>query len=370
LDLDFDDQQQILREATRKFLAKEAPVASVRQFLEGPTSFDRTSWKKGAQLGWTSVLVPEARGGLGGTLIDLIVFAEEFGRTVHPGPLLPTNLLALAISEWGGEHQSLLPQLLSGEHTAAWCVAETEGVWDASGVGLTAKPTRTGFELNGGKTYVENAQAADYLLITALSGSSIANFVVPARTHGIEIENLKTLDLTRRFGTVTFSNVQVPASALIGDATVGRLLVERLFQTAIVLTCADALGGAERLLEMTVAYALDRRTFGRSIATYQAIKHKCADMLSWLESSKVATYYAALAVQNGRPDARRAVSIAKSYVGDACSKLAGESLQIHGGIGFTWEHDLHLYLRRAKTDQVLFGDPFWHREVLGGLLEN
>lgn len=364
MDFGFNDEQEMLRSATRKFLDNEIPVTRVRELIDSQDGFDRKAYVRGAELGWTSLLVPEQYGGAGQSIVDAVVVAEEHGRLVQPGPFLPTSVVEVALGEFGTDAQksNVLPGLVSGEQIATWCFTETEGSWDASHVALQLLDDGEGFVLSGTKMYVQDAHIADHLLVAARSEIGLTQVLVPASSTGITVRPLTALDITRRLCEVRFDHVKVPRSALVGKPGQADEAIERQLQAAIVLLCAESVGGAQQLLDMTVQYAKDRVQFNRPIGSFQAIKHKCANMLTWLEASRAATYYAALAFQDRLPDSPQASSIAKSYVSEAYSNLAGEALQIHGGIGFTWEHDVHLYLRRAKSDEVLYGDPAWHRE--------
>ena len=370
MDFGFSEEQDMLRKSVRDFLETKSPVTRVRDLMESNLGFDRERWRSGGGLGWFAMLAPEEHGGADQSIVDVLVIAEEFGRLVQPGPLLPTNVVALAIAERGSDAQKAahLPRLVSGDTTAAWAFAEPGGTWSSDAIQLSASPTRDGFVLDGTKTYVQDAAAADLILVTARTENGLAQFLVDAGATGVTVEPLRTLDLTRRLCKVQLDSVLVPASRVLGEPGAADADADRQLMAAVIITCAESIGGAQRVLDMTVDYAKDRVQFGRPIGSFQAIKHKCANMLMWLEASKAATYYAALAFQDHMDDAAEAASIAKSYVGEAYAWITGEGLQIHGGIGFTWEHDMHLYLRRAKSNEVLWGDPTWHRERVCTLL--
>lgn len=371
MDFGFSDEQEMLRAATRRYLEQASPTARVREVASSELGYDPSVVRDGAELGWSGLALPEELGGAGGSIVDLVVIAEELGRLVQPGPFLASTVVALSVAEYGSAAQraEVLPRMISGETCATWCFAEPGGVWDAEGVTLEGKASGVEIELRGTKRYVQDAQVADWLLVTARVEGVLTQVLVERDTPGIDVVPLSTLDITRRLCDVTFERARVPATAVLGGPGTADVAVERQLQAAAVLLCAESVGGAGRLLELTVQYAKDRVQFGRPIGSFQAIRHKCANMLVWLEASKAATNYAALAHQDRLPDAAHAASIAKSYVGEAFAKLAGEALQIHGGIGFTWEHDVHLYLRRAKSNEVLYGDPAWHRERICRLLD-
>jgi len=369
MDLRYDAQQGMLRDATRGFLESVCPVARTRALFDDPLGFDPDIWLAGARLGWCAPVVPEEYGGgsvSGQGIIDLVAIAEEMGRFVYPGPFIGSNVVALAVAELGSNEQreQVLPGITSGEEIAAWCYAEASGDWDPHAVRLEARADGDDIILNGAKSYVDGAHAATWLLVAARRGGELIQLVLPAETRGVSISPLETLDPTRRLAAVTFEDVRVPAESVLGDHAGTPAAIERQMQTTLVLLCADSVGAADRVLDMTVAYAKDRIQFGVPIGRFQAVKHKAATMLLWLEASRAATYYAALGVQASLDDAPLSVAAMASYVGEGTAALAADGLQIHGGIGFTWEHDIHLYLRRTKSNELLFGDPAWHRERL------
>jgi len=368
MDFGFNDEQDMLREASRRFLEKEAPVSRVRDHIESPgPGYDTDVWKRAAALGWFGLLVPEQHGGTARSIVDAVVVAEELGRTVQPGPHLPTLVATMAIAEAGSDEQAaaILPGAVEGSTVVVWAPPTLER--DALSSDVTARPDGGGFVLDGSIMTVQDAHVADHIVVTARTDGGLGQFLVPVATAGVTIRLHQSLDVARRLCRVDMAGARLPAGSVLegGDASA----VLRQHAAAIVLQCAESVGGAERLVEMTVEYARDRVQFNRPIGSFQAIKHKCANMLVWLEASRSATYYAALAVQDRLPDAALAASVAKSYVGQACADVAGEALQVHGGIGFTWEHDVHLFLRRAKSNEALLGDPSWHRERICQLLE-
>jgi alkylation response protein AidB-like acyl-CoA dehydrogenase len=382
LDLTLSPDQSFFQETTRRFLEGEAPLTSVRELADDPAGFDRGWWRRGADLGWTAFLVPEEHGGgtlSGGGLADLAIVAEEFGRLVSPGPLHPTNVVAAALAASGTPEQraEVLPGIVSGDLVATWCFNEPGRGWRPSGVELAARPSGDGFVLAGTKAMVEAAAEADWFLVSARSngGDGIVQFLVPHDAPGVTVTPMHGLDLVRRFGKVRFDDVAVPSTARVGggDATAD---VERQLQIGATLECAQMAGAADRVLEFTAAYALDRYSFGRQLASYQALKHRFADMKLWLEATHATVAGAARAVDgaagwaNGTGadghlgGAGRLVSAAKVYVGDRVPELVQDCVQIHGGIGLTWEHDIHLYLRRVALGRALYGTPDDHRERL------
>ncbi|UQB93116.1 MULTISPECIES: acyl-CoA dehydrogenase family protein [Mycobacterium] len=367
---EFDERQQRLRKASRKFLEGSSPITRVRELFDHPSGFDRDSWNKAASLGWFGMLVPEQYGGFTLTsqpLVDLVVVSEELGRVVQPGPFGPTNVVAHAIAQFGTDEQKerYLLSIASGQVIATWCIAEPGSRWRAEDSAVTVEATGDGFVLNGTKILVQDAEAADLLLVTARTTAGAVQLLVPARPRGASIWPRNGIDLTRRLYDVHFDNVVVPQSARLG-AHVGAAdeQVEEQLRVAKVLQCAESVGGATRLVELCVAYAKDRVQFGRPIGSFQAMKHKIADLHVAAESAAAATHYAALAVADKRADAAVAVDVAEIFVNDAYARIASEAIQVHGCTGFTWDSDIHLYLRRAKSNQALLGDADAHREHL------
>jgi alkylation response protein AidB-like acyl-CoA dehydrogenase len=371
MDFGFGEDQELLRSTTRRFLTDHQSLADVRRSLEEPELFDAGIWRQGAELGWTAMLIPaEHEGGsvTGQPLVDLIVLAEELGRELNPGPFLPCNLVADAIARFGTDVQGKehLPRLARGESTCAWCLSG-DGSPEPSAVDVRATRVGGGWQLDGVARYVHAAGDASLLLVTAQdTEDGVVCLLVPRPTAGLSVRVLSGLDLTRRFAEVRFDALSVPATAELAG---GRSVVERGLSVATVLQGAESVGAADLVFTSTVDYAKKRVQFGRTIGSFQAIKHRLADLLMDLEGMRAAAHYAALALGDGLPDAAEAVATAGAYVDDTFAHLCGEALQLHGGIGFTWEHDIHLFVRRAKVNQVLYGDGAWHRERLVRLVE-
>jgi alkylation response protein AidB-like acyl-CoA dehydrogenase len=345
----FDAELELLRRETRRTLAERFPMRRVRAAIDAPPQADVL--RERAAHGWTGALIDQAHGGGGATLTQVSVIAEEHGRALFGASLESTAAIATLLAG-SAQHSERLQALDDGSMLMAWAGADLDAI--------TATPTSGGLRLDGLARAVQDAELSDTLLVTARTdpdGGTI-HALVDASAAGIERRPLRMFDVTRRYAEVTLDDVDVASADIIDDPAA----LQAMLDAATVLTCADATGAARALTEMSVQYAKERVTWGRPIASYQAIKHKCADMLVAVEGCEVVTRWAALAVDAHDPDAQTAVSIAKAYVSDAASMVAGESQQIHGGIGFTWEHDVHLYLRRIKADAVLFGSAAWHRE--------
>ena len=381
MDFGFSQEQELLRQTARSVLDKECPSPFVRRMLDDPAGTTDEFWQKLAELGWLGLVYPEAYGGVGLGLVDLTVVLEEMGRVVMPGPYFSTVLLGgLALVEAGSEAQQAawLPKLAAGEARATLALTEESARWDAAGVQLAAKPAKGGgFVLSGTKLFVPDAHTADLLVVAARTARptredpshGVSLFAVAADARGIRATLLPTMDQTRKLCEVTFARVQVGADALVGPLHGGWAPLKRVLDKATVALCAEMCGGAQKVLEMSTEYAKIRVAFGKPIGAYQAVKHKCADMLVAVENAKSITYYAAWAADEGVAEAPLAASMAKAYVADAYRQTAGDGIQIHGGIGFTWEHDLHLYFKRAKSSEVMFGDATFHRERVARLLD-
>ena len=377
MDIGFSEEQELLRETARKFLEGECPTKFVREMMATEHAVTDAFWRQLAENGWLGITYPEAEGGSGLGLVDLVVLMEEIGRAVMPGPFPATVLLGgAAIAAVGSPEQrrEWLPRIAGGEVKATLALTEPNARWDAAGITAPARETRGGFTLSGTKMFVPDAHLADVLVVAARSrdGSTMEDgvslFVVPKDTAGLAIRRLPSVDETRKLCEVKLDNVAVPGSALLGELHQGWAPLQRVIDRAAVALSAEMCGAAQRVLEMTVDYAKLRVAFGKPIGSYQGVKHKCADMLVEIENAKSLTYYAAWAVDEGEADAPLAVSMAKAAASDAGRKVCAAGIQLHGGIGMTWEHDLQLYLKRAKADEVMFGDATWHRERIARLM--
>jgi alkylation response protein AidB-like acyl-CoA dehydrogenase len=376
MDIGFSEEQELLRDTARKFLDAECTTKFVRRMMETEAAVTPEFWRQLAENGWLGITYPEEAGGSGLGLLDLVVLMEEVGRAVMPGPYAATVLLGgAAIAEAGSAAQKneWLPRITAGDAKATLAVTEPNARWDAAGITASAREERGGFVLSGAKMFVPDAHLADVLVIAARSGDGstmedgVSLFLVPRDATGLAIRLLPSVDETRKLCEVRLDNVAVPASALLGALHQGWAPLVRVIDRAAVALAAEMCGAAQRVLDMTVDYAKMRVAFGKPIGTYQGVKHKCADMLIEIENAKSLTYYAAWALDENEPDAAMAASMAKAAASDAGRKVCAAGIQLHGGIGMTWEHDLHLYLKRAKADEVAFGDATWHRERIARL---
>jgi alkylation response protein AidB-like acyl-CoA dehydrogenase len=373
MDLDLTDDQELFRSTTRRFIEKESPLTAVRELHDAGGGFEPTYWRAGCELGWTAMLVPEADGGgtiSGHGLIDLSIVAEEMGRLVAPGPLASVNVVADTLGRRGDARQrtELLGPLTTGDRVATWAFSEPSGHWDSASVALTASAEGDGWVLDGTKAFVADADAADVFLVTARTGDALTQFLVPNTADGVTLVPRESLDLVRHFADVAFANVAVPAADVVGEVNGAAGDVDRQLQVALVLQNAETVGAIDRVLEFTIDYARDRIAFGRPIASYQALKHRFADLKMWSEACLATAAVSARAVQAEAPNASELASVAKAYIGDRAPAIVQDCVQLHGGIGVTWEHDLHLYLRRVAQNAALYGSARDHRARTAALL--
>jgi alkylation response protein AidB-like acyl-CoA dehydrogenase len=373
----FSEEQELLRATARKFLENECTSAFVRARMAEPSGVTDEFWTKLAEQGWLGLVYPDEYGGSGLGFVDLTVLMEEMGRASMPGPFFSTVLLGgLAILEAGSAAQKKewLSRVASGQAKLALAWIEPSARWDAAGVTVSATESGGGFTLSGTKLFVLDAHLADAIVVVARTRESgrpedgITLFVVPRDARGLDVKLLPTMDQTRKLCEVTLKDVRAGADAVLGAVNGGWAPLERVIQRATVALCGEMCGGAQKVLDMTTEYAKIRIAFGRPIGTYQAVKHRAADMLVEIENGKSLTYYAAWACDENSPESPLAVSMAKAYVSDAFRRAAGAGIQLHGGIGFTWEHDLHLYFKRAKGSEFTLGDATWHRERVAQLI--
>jgi alkylation response protein AidB-like acyl-CoA dehydrogenase len=386
--LELSPDQEVFREATARFLTDRVSPAVIRGLRDDPVGFPVGYWSAGAELGWTAPLAAEEHGGgsiSGAGLTDLTILAHEFGARAAPGPLAAVNVVVAALSDAlvrGQRSESqlgVLAAVLAGEVLATGALGEPGSMLGAPGVRATVRVEGADVVLDGSARPVESAAQAAYLLVTARvagSASGYAQVLVPTATAGVSIAPLRTVDLTRRFDVVAFDGVRLPADAVVvgggrdsGEQDAGDQ-IERQFLVAQTLACAESVGAMQTAFDTTVRWAFERYSFGRPLASYQELKHRFADMKLWLESSHAITDRAAAAVDAGAPEAAELVTAAKAYVGEYSTELAQDCVQIHGGIGVTFEHDLHFYLRRVTLNRALYGTPATQRTRLAGIFEH
>jgi alkylation response protein AidB-like acyl-CoA dehydrogenase len=357
-----DSPEKILFAATTQaFLQKELPLSRVRDLHAGGVAFEPAWWQRAAQLGWTALLVPEELGGgsvSGDGFADLAMVAEQLGKTAAPGPLYPVSvvLTALLESTEPQAHAATIESLIAGQTIASWAVYEPGRGWAPHEPLVTATPTDSGYRIHGVKDRVEAGAQSDLLLVVARTDDGVRQFLVRTDATGVHIEPQQSIDLVKQYARVQFDEVEVDHAAALGGTTD----IDRQSQIAQVLQCAEVVGILQTVFDLTVAWALDRHSFGRPLASYQALKHRFADMKMWLEACRATTAAAVTAISERSGDASLSAAIAKSYVGEMACEIIQSCVQMHGGIGVTWEHDLHVYLRRATLYRSMFGTPEEH----------
>jgi alkylation response protein AidB-like acyl-CoA dehydrogenase len=373
MDFDLSADQKLFRATTREFLEKEMPLTRVRELADSGIGFEPDWWKRGSELGWNAMIVDPAAGGdsiSGEGLVDACIVAEEMGRLVSPGPMLGSNLVAAALSEAANaaDHAEVIAALMAGEAVASWAVYEPRHGWSPLTPTLLATPDGSGYVLSGVKDRVDCGDQADYFLVTAAGPDGLAQFIVPAAAPGVTVAAEQSLDLVRRYARVDMDGVLLPATSVVSPAGAAEAAVNRQIQIAVALQCAETAGAVQRVFEFTVQWAFDRYSFGRPLASYQALKHRFADMKLWLEACQATASAAAHATARRAEEADELASVAKSYVGQRATDIIQDCVQMHGGIGVTWEHDIHLYLRRATVNRAMFGTPSEHRRRLADIL--
>jgi alkylation response protein AidB-like acyl-CoA dehydrogenase len=367
---DVANPERILFASTaHAFLEKEASLSRVRELHASGKSFEPDWWRRAAELGWASMLVPEELGGgsvSGDGVGDLALIAELIGRTIAPGPLHPVNTVlaglvdAAAGSDSAQAHSDTIGALVAGELIASWAVYEPQRGWSPLETTVTATATDAGFRIDGVKDRVEAGPESNLFLVVAQCGDELRQFLVSADTPGVTVEAQQSIDLIKRYARVTFDGVEVGADAVVGSADQTAALIARQAQVAQVLQCAEVVGVLDTVMNFTIQWALDRYSFGRPLASYQALKHRFADMKIWLEACRATSRAAVAAVGARATDADMLVSVAKSYIGEHAAPMLQHCVQLHGGIGVTWEHDIHLFLRRVTLYRSMFGTPEEH----------
>ncbi len=361
----FTEEQDELRRQVRRFLEEKSPETEVRRLMATPEGYDEGVWRQMAdQLGLQSMIIPESAGGAGFGYVELLVVLEEMGAALLCAPYFSTVALgtnALLCSGDETAQKQWLPSIASGDTIATLALIDDAGRWELDAVTTKATKQGEGWTLSGHKSFVLDGHTAGLVLVAARTDAGLSLFAVEAGAPGFVATPLATMDQTRKQARLTFDSTPATLVGADGDAAPG---LERTLQLACVALAAEQVGGAQRVLDNAVDYAKNRMQFGRPIGSFQAIKHKCADMLLEVESAKSAAYYGAWAAATDDEELPLAASLAKSYCSEAYFHCAAENIQIHGGIGFTWEHHAHLYFKRAKSSELLFGDPAYHRELL------
>ncbi|MGH7813649.1 MAG: acyl-CoA dehydrogenase family protein [Candidatus Binataceae bacterium] len=375
MDFGFSEEQEMLRDAAKRFLADNCQSKFVRQAMADDSAHDKAFWKKLVELGWPGLLIPENYGGQGGSFLDMTVIMEEAGKALVPGPFFATALLGAPLVIAGGSDdlkKRLLPQMAKGEYIGTVAIAEAPGRFDAEGIQIKATKSGADYVITGEKFFVPDAHVANGIATAVRTGGSgekgITILGVPADAKGLTITQLKTVDMTRRLCHLKFDNVKVSAAGLIGKEGEGWPILRRTLDIATAGLTAELVGTAQRALEMSIEYAKTRVQFGKPIGSFQAVKHKCVDMMVAVENARSLAYYAAWTVDTNNPEAATAVPMAKAYASDMAKNVTSDAIQVHGGIGFTWEHDMHLFHRRALAGEANFGNAPAHRETVARAL--
>jgi alkylation response protein AidB-like acyl-CoA dehydrogenase len=374
LDFGFSEEQEMLRDAAKRFLADNCSTKFVRQMMADPTAHDPAFWGKLVGQGWPGLLIPEQYGGTNGTFLDLTVIAEEMGKAIIPGPFFAAAALGAPAFIDGASDalkKEFLPKMAEGKFIATVAIAEGTGRFDAGGIEIKASKKGSGYTLTGEKFFVPDAHVADAIIVAARTGGGngedgITLLCVPAKEKGVTVTQLKTVDMTRRMCHVKLDNVQ--ADVVIGKENGGWSTLRRVLDVATAALSTEMVGTAQKALDIAVDYAKTRVQFGKPIGSFQAVKHKCVDMMVAVENARSLTYYACWTVDERVPEAATAVPMAKAYASDMAKNVTSEAIQVHGGIGFTWEHDMHLYHRRALAGEANLGNAPIHREVVAKTL--
>ena len=374
--LGLNETQQMLKSTTREFLARECPHTLVRAVEEDERGYSTQLWQQMVELGWTGLAFPEEHGGSGGSFLDLAVLLQEMGRALVSGPFFATVVLGgLTVLDAGSSEQKeeVLPGICLGQVLTTLALTEPSGTFEPWGIQVEARGNGDDYLINGTKLFVPDAHVSEMMLVAARTspgehpGSGVTAFLVPSASHGVHVSLHRTLGSDRQC-EVIFDDVRVPAVKVLGEVGGGWPIIERALQRAATARCMEMLGGAEAVLEMTTEYAKQRVQFGRPIGSFQAIQHHCADMATEVECSRYVAYQAAWRLAEGLPAARE-VSMAKAWVGVSYRRVCALAQQCHGAIAFTRDHDLQLYTRRARAQEVTFGGASFHKGLLAQALE-
>ena len=367
MEFELSKPQKLLQQSARDLFTRQCPAARVRELMATDTAFDPELWAAVADQGWLAIHLPESAGGLELGTVELAVVAEEMGRACFPGPFLGTVWAATLLAYAGGKSKRLEP-LATGESKGAVALLEPDTGWNPAEVALSARSDSGGFKLSGRKAFVFDATTADVIVCAARGEEGLVLVCVPASAPGVTITASSGLDATRKLSEIAFENVAVASDDVVAVGKAAEAALARSLDVVALCASADMLGGMQWILEDSVEYAKTRQQFGKTIGSFQAVQHMCADMLLWTESSRSAVYFAAWALGAEPDNAPRAVAIAKAYASDASREVANRGVQVHGGIGFTWEHDLQLYYKRSKTLEILTGDAAFQRTRLAEMV--
>ena len=367
MNFSFTDDQVLLKNSVRAALDEQCKSSHVRSMIEDGKGYSDALWGEMAKLGWLGLPFPEEQGGAGLGLVELCLVLEELGRAAYPGPYFASVVLGglgLMLGGSAAQKEKWLSAIAAGQARASAALLEDSLDWAPATTTATATRAGDGWSLSGVKRFVPWAHVADVVLVPARSPEGLSLFLVDPKQAGVTLKPMVGIDLANRWSQMRLDGARVAANALVGQPGTAEPVLESLLRRAAVCASAEMLGAARRCLDMSVSYVKVREQFGQVLGSFQAIRHRCAEMLLEVENAHSAVYYAAWALEAGAEDAAVAASICKSYVSDAARKVCGDAIQVHGGIGFTWEYDLHLYMKRAKALEPLYGDAEFHRELI------
>ncbi len=369
MEFDLSKPQKLLRETARATLTHNCPLTRVRELMASEDHQDTMLWQVIADQAWIGLHLRENVGGLGLGLVELAVVSEEMGRACVPGPFLATTWAATLLAQSDHEqHAAIVSSITNGSLTATVALMDQDSDWDIEQIQTPIKKTAVGWQLTGRKTCVLDAAVSDILLCAVRLGTELAIVSLSMNAAGVQCTETRSLDATRKLYDVSFDTVSIVQKDIIVVGDQAALWLEYAMRVATVSVCAEMLGAMQWIRETTLDYAKTRKQFDRTIGSYQAVQHQCADMMLMTESARAATYYAAWALSVGAVDGNKAIAIAKAYCSDAGREVAHRGIQVHGGIGFTWEHDMHLFVKRIKVCEFLFGDAAWQREQIAKLI--
>jgi alkylation response protein AidB-like acyl-CoA dehydrogenase len=371
MDFDLTETQELFKRSARELFAQECPPSLVRELIEGGTPYSDALWQKLVEQGWTGLIFPEEVGGTGLGMVEMAIAFEEMGYALVPGAYLSSVALAGSLIEsacTGKYREKLLADLCEGKVKATVALLEESASWDPSDARLQAAEDEGGLRLNGKKLFVSDAGVADLIITAVRKGPDLALAFVDPAAEGVTVRLMPGMDCTRLLYEVEFNNTPVKADDVAGDGEAARRALDHALDVAALALSAEMVGAMQWVLDASVEYAKTRKQFGKPIGQFQAVQHHCANMLLMTESARSAVYYAAWVMGNDPEQAPLAVSIAKAYASDACREVGNLGIQVHGGIGFTWDENIHFYYKRAKAAELMFGDATFHRERIAGLI--
>ena len=377
MEFSFTEEQGLLRESAKAFLAENSDSIKVREAMESSLIYNQEVWKKmSEEMGWLALLIPEEYDGLGLTWVELIILLEQMGYFLLCSPFHSTVCLGVtSLIEAGNEEQkkNFLPKVANGSMQVTLACLEPNGDWTSTGITSTYKKSNNDFIITGVKKYVPFGHSADKIIVIAREeGSSgtegITLFLIDSGAENLDVRKLNTMDQTRPQSLINLDKVRISKDSILGEIGGGWTILEKIRTYGALGVSAEQVGGAQRCLDMTCNFVLEREQFGRQIGSFQSVKHRLADMMVLVESARSAAYYASCITGSNSKELEETVSIAKSYCSEAFFKCAADAIQLHGGVGFTWEYDTHLFFKRAKSSEIYFGDPSFHKNKISNIL--